>query len=84
MIFPITYQTGGYFGIGLTKFLQVVHGVHVVHSLAIEVEPGERNRITSSHVGLKLVRVMRSGVGIGKLARLGFGVKAFCHQTWSS
>ena len=29
-------------------------------------------------------RVMRSGVGIGTLARLGFGVKAFCHQTWSS
>ena len=27
-------------GIGLTEFLQVVHGVHVVHSLAIEVEPG--------------------------------------------
>ena len=40
MIFPITHRTDGYFGIGLTKFLQVVHGVHVVHSLAIEVEPG--------------------------------------------
>lgn len=39
---------GGQIEIGLTKFLQVVHRVHVVHALAIEVEPGERNLLLYS------------------------------------